>query len=60
MRQPANRPRLFSAERWRASRDLRVDVAYIVVALAILAGISAFDQDVNRQAAPQVSQPASR
>ena len=60
MQQPAERPRLFSAERWRASHDLRVDVAYVVVALAILAGISTFDRYASHQSAPQVSQSASR
>jgi len=60
MQQPAERPRLFSAERWRASHDLRVDVAHVLVALAILAGISTFEQHAGHQSAPQVTQSASR
>lgn len=38
-----NRNSLFNAERWRARRDLRADIAYVVMAVAILAGISALD-----------------
>ena len=60
MQPPADRPGFFSAERWRASHDLRVDVAYVIVALAILAGISAFDNDVNGAPTPPVSQSAAR
>jgi len=60
MHRPADRPRIFSAERWRASHDLRVDIAYVVMALAILAGISALDTDPARKAAAQVSQSVSR
>jgi hypothetical protein len=60
MHRSADRPRLFSVKRWRASHDLRVDIAYVVMALAILAGISALDTDPTRKAAAQVSQSASR
>ena len=60
MQRRADRPRLFSAEWWRASHDLRVDVAYVVMALAILAGISAFDADPASKSASPVSQSAAR
>ena len=53
MQREAGRERLFSAERWRASRDLRADLAYIVVVIAILAGLSTLDQNVKTRAAPE-------
>ena len=60
MQPQADRPHLFSSERWRAAHDLRIDVAYVVAALAILAGISAFDTDTNAQAMPKTVQPSPR
>jgi hypothetical protein len=58
MQPQADRPRLFSSERWRAAHDPRIDVAYVVAALAILAGISAFDTDTS--AMPKTVQTSPR
>jgi hypothetical protein len=58
-RQP-DRPPLESAERWRAPQDLRIDIAYVVMAVAILAGISALDSDPKPNAAAPAAVSATR
>jgi hypothetical protein len=55
MLRPLQRERLFSAERWRKSRDLRIDLGYIVAAIAILAGTSALDRSAPANA-PVIAQ----
>jgi hypothetical protein len=46
----ADGERPFSAERWRAARDLRADLACIVAVIAILAGLSRLDSDPHAPA----------
>jgi hypothetical protein len=50
MQSETDREPLFSAERWRASRDLRTDLACVVAVIAILAGLATLDTDSQDQA----------